>query len=295
MIMRNDDVGVLVAVGPEGIGDGALGLACAEAVRRELPVTLLHVVHALVTAAPVDPERVEALDNALTKVGHRVLTDAAERARAQVAGRVPVRTELPVGPVGRTIAERSKQAVLTVAERRPAGLERLLTHSVSTSVAAHAHGPALIVPAGWEAIGTEWLPVTVAVDVPLEAAELVEPALDWARRNQRPLVVLHVDWVDEPYEDLLVHCPREERLTWAASELDTGLSKLTDAAAADGVEITRDVHWRRPVDAITHASSRSSVVVLHRRGTDHWGGRLGATTRGVLRHADSPVLVVDRD
>lgn len=176
--MTTNEYGVLVAVGPDGIHDGALDLAGAEAVRRGTGVELVHVVHSLVSA-PSSVEQMQSLDKTLTRVGREVLTDAADRLRARVEGRAPMTTEIISGPVAGTLAVRAADADLVVMERRETGrAERLLTMSVSTRVAAHTTTPVVIVPERWKHRYEEAsLPVTVGVDRALDAPSQVENAL----------------------------------------------------------------------------------------------------------------------
>jgi nucleotide-binding universal stress UspA family protein len=267
---------VLVAVGPDGVHEGALDLAAAEAERRGTGVLLLHVVHGL--------GETQDLDHALTAVGHRVLTDAADR----LEGRIPFTTEIATGPVAATLAERAASAGLVVLERREVGsVERLLTMSVSTRVAAHAQAPVAVVPAGWTA-PPGGRPVTVGVDDPRLADGQLLAALDLARGTKRRLVVLHAAWVPEAYQAMVAG---DDRGRWVRQGTEALTATLARIGATDEVEV--DVRWHRPVDALVLAAQRSSVLVLGRR-PGRLGVHLGGLTRTVLRHAEAPVLVVDR-
>ncbi len=289
--MTATEYGVVVAVGPEGVHDGALDLAAAEAVRRGTGVELLHVVHSLV-AMPESLEPLESMDNALTTVGRKTLADAAGRIRPLLADRVPLSTELASGPVATTVMDRGAAAELVVMERRDTGaVERLLTMSISTRVAAHAHVPVAIVPEHWRPRTEDPGHVTVGVDRPLEALPQVEPALEYARMAGLPLVVLHASWLAEPYQDLgFSNDTRDKWVHEAERELDLVLSKIVEPTD----EVHYDVQWRRPAECLVGASRVSSMVVLCRRKETQRGAHLGGITRTVLRHAHGPVLVVDR-
>lgn len=290
--MDEIEIGVLVAVGPDGIGDGALEAAAAEAVRLGLGIELLHVVHSLV---PVVPERLDAdrqVERALTTVGRAALADADERLRVVVADRVPIRAEIVFGPVPRTIVEHGDRARMILLEVRDAGpVERLVTRSISSAVAAHAEVPVMVVPPSWTARVADDLPVTVGLESAADAQEEVPPALDVARATGRPLVVLHAAWLAEPYQAVaFTSYPRQQWLEDVRQELGTALAELdTD------VDLTLDVRWARPVEGLVKATQRSSVLVLSRRRAKHpLAAHLGPITRGVLHHAECPVLVVDR-
>lgn len=285
--MTSTEYGVLVAVGPNGIHDGALTFAADEALRRGTGVELLHVVHSAVTV-PSTAEEMQLLDAALTEAGRRALTDAAERLR----NRVPVATEIRTGPVAASITDRAAVADLVVLERRDVGtVERLLTMSVSTRVAAHARVPVAVVPQSWAAPADADLPVVVGVDTPTDPLGQVEGALAYAEAAGRRLEVLHATWLVEPWQDVPLSVDsRDHWIRVGERELVTALEKLP----ATPVEVTIDVQWRRPIDALVGASRRSAVLVLNRRAERPLSPHLGSTTRAVLRHAAGPVLVVDR-
>lgn len=288
-----NEYGVLVSVGPDGVHDGVLDLAAAEAVRRGTGVRLLHVVHTLATA-PSSMDEIQSLDQTLTRVGREVLTDAADRLRARLDGRAEMTTEIATGPVVGTVVARAADAELLVMERRDTGwAERLLTMSVSTSVAAHATTPVVVVPERWEHhYDEDALPVTVGVDRPLDAAGQVETAFGYARSAGRPLIVLHAAWLAEQYQDVAFqNSTRDQWCGDAERELVEALAKVPDLEAAD---VTVDVPWRRPVDALVGATRTSYLLVLSRRGEHPLGAHLGSKTRAVLRHAEGPVMVVGR-
>lgn len=291
MTMTATEYGVLVAVGPEGIHDGALTFAAAEALRRGTGVELFHVVHSLMTV-PASAEQMQALDVSLTECGRLRLTDASNRLRPLLDDQVPMTAEIRTGPVAAEITERAAAADLVVLERRDVGtVERLLTMSVSTRVAAHALVPVAVVPETWAPQPEDELPVVVGVDTPTDPVGQVEAALAYAGASGRSLEVLHAAWLAEPWEDLAFgNYSRDRWVQDADHELEMALAKLPETS----VEITREVQWRRPVDALVGATRRSAVLVLNRRAEHALAPHLGSTTRAVLRHARGPVLVVDR-
>lgn len=289
--MAETEFGVMVAVGADGVRDGALDFAAAEALRRSTGVELVHVVHSLVVV-PATSDQVESMDTALLKVGRTVLTDGAERMRLRVRGKVPVSTEILTGPVAATIAARASSRDLVVLERRDTDLlERLLTMSVSTRVAAHAKVPVVVVPRSWTPAAAE-LPVTVGVDRAVDAVGQVETAAAYAAEAGRALTVLHAMWIPEPYQDTV--CVNHTRAQWTA-EADLQLRQALGKLTRPEWSLHRDVRWARPVDALVDATRRSAVVVLSRRShAASVGAHLGPVTRAVLHHAECPVMVVDR-
>ncbi|MBA2953249.1 hypothetical protein GON03_02920 [Nocardioides sp. MAH-18] len=289
--MASNEYGVVLAVGPDGVGAGALGVATSEAARRGTGLELVHVVHSLV--APADAGQIQSIDQAMGRVGRVVLTEAAAKARAVLGDQVPVSTELRYGPVAATLTERAAEADLVVLERRDAGtVERILTMSVSSRVAAHAPAAVVVVPRGWEPAPEE-LRITVGVDLPEDAWCQVAPAAAYARETGRPLVVLHAVWLAEPYQDLAFM--DDGRLRWMRDATDEIQRSLKPCLDAGDTAPRLDVRWQRPSDALVEATGTSSVVVLGRRSPRLLGGaHLGPVTRAVLQHAAGPVMVVDR-
>jgi nucleotide-binding universal stress UspA family protein len=291
--MNDNDLGVLVAVGPDGVRDGTLDVAAAEADRLGTGVELVHVVHSLVVV-PAAEDQVQEIDRSLTETGHRVLTDAAARLRERLAGRQAVATQLLTGPVAATICSRGGDAAVVLLERRDAGaVERLLTMSISTRVAARCRGAVVVVPQSWRAGAAADLPVTVGVDHAVEAIGQTEAAAAYACSAGRPLVVLHGVWLPEPYQDMVfMDYRRDEWVRDATAQLAASLASLP---TVHDLDLRTDVRWVRPVDALVEASAASSLLVLSRRTGRHVaGGQLGGITRTVLQHTRCPVMIVDR-
>lgn len=278
--MDPNELGVVVAVGPQGVGDGTLDFAAAEALRRETGVELLHVVHSQVVV-PSRLGEVQPLDSALLGVGQTVLTAAAKRLKSRLHDKVPMTTELVTGPVGVTLTDRGAARDLVVLERREAG--HLPTMSVSTRVAAHAGAPVVVVPHGWAPAAPD-LPVTVGVDSPTDALGQVETVAAYVAGAGRPLTVLHATWLAEPYQDtFFVNHTRREWTHEADSELRVALEKLD----SPGVEVSHAVRWARPADALVDASRRSALLVVSRRTVRGIRSvHLGPVTRAVLHHAE---------
>lgn len=293
MVVAVARFGILVGVGSEGVGGPLLDFVAAEALRRGTGVELLHVVHALVTM-PESVERTQRGDSPITRVGHAVLASAADRLRRRVSAGVPVHTRIATGPVAATITERAEARELVVLERREVGpVQRLLSMSTSSRVAAHTEAPVVVVPRSWPGDLDAGLPVTTGVDCPRDAVGQVEMARAYASETGRSLVVMHAVWVSEPYPGVAFAASQRQRwLCEAERELEEGLTPFADGA---GPEILREVRLGGPVDVLLEATARSAVLVLSRRMGEHQRGvYLGPVTRAVLREAQCPVMLVDR-
>ncbi|GAB6987695.1 class I fructose-bisphosphate aldolase [Nocardioides pyridinolyticus] len=191
---------------------------------RGTGIELIHVVHSVIAAPSYG--QVQALDQTLLAVGRSVLTDAADRMRPRLRDKVPLSTELLIGPVAATIADRAGSRDLVVLERRaPQRLDRLLTMSISTRVAAHAAVAVVVVPPDWVPANGA-LPVTVGIDR-ADPVGQVEAAAAYAATHDLDLTVLFAMWLAEPYQDtVFVNHTRRQWTREAETGLLLGLKKL---------------------------------------------------------------------
>jgi nucleotide-binding universal stress UspA family protein len=223
-----------------------------------------------------------------------VLTDASARLRDRAGAGLAVSTELLSGTVSGTIVGHASGAEIAVVERRDAGtLERLLTLSVSSRVAAHADIPVAVVPRTWEP-SADRIDVTVGVEDAADAdvaRSQVEAAAEYAALAGAPLTMLHAIWLAEPYQQV-VHLDHT-RDVWVQQATDALRAATASFPASGGSAPVVDIRWARPADSLVAASQRSAALVLNRRA-GHARTHLGPITRAVLQHAACPVLLVDR-
>jgi nucleotide-binding universal stress UspA family protein len=221
------------------------------------------------------------------------LGSAADRVRQRIGDRVAVDAVLLYGPIGSTIGERGSKGQVIVLERRDVGtLERVLTMSVSSRVAAHASVPVLVVPHSWRSEPGSGLPITLAVTCSDDIRSEVPSALELARASGRGLVVFHASWIAEPYQPAVFSDYSRDR--WVADTRSEFEPALAEVVEPDD-DVTLDVRWVRPVDGLIDATRRSAQLVLGRRpATRPLAAHLGPVTRAVLHHAECPVLVIDR-
>lgn len=281
---------VVVAVGNDPI-DVALAFAADEAVRAGCGLHLVHAVQLLVQG----PEMVLVAETDLERAGRQTLNAALEQARDIVEG-VPVTAELRIGGVVPTIVELAKDARMIVLERRDLStMMRVVTRSVSSGVAAHARVPVVSVPSHWSPNRThEDLPtVTVGVEVPERAEQVLRAAAAEAKSRGAVLRVLHTWSFPSAYDDIIL--TRTESQEWsdrATAEIQSAIDALGDDVA--GVPVQIDARHAYAADALVEASRETDLLVIGRHDPlVPIGSHLGPIARAVLREAESPVLLVD--
>lgn len=281
---------VVVAVG-HGPIEAALAFAAGEAVRDGCGLHLVHAVHLLATG----PEMPLVAETDLERVGRAALNAAMERAHDLVEG-VPVTAELRVGAVVPTLVDLARDARMIVLERRDlSSMMRVVTRSVSSSVAAHARVPVVSVPTHWSRARThgDFPAVTVGVDVPERAAPVLGAAADAAKSRGAVLHVLHTWTFPGAYDDIIL--TRTENQEWVAratAEIEAVLGTLGDRLA--GVPVQIAARHAYPADALIGASRETDLLVIGRHDSlVPIGSHLGPIARAVLREAECPVMLVD--
>jgi nucleotide-binding universal stress UspA family protein len=281
---------VLVAVGHDPI-DAALEYAARTAVREGCGLHLLHVLHRVSQGA--ETVLVDIVD--LEHTARSTLAAAEERAHDLVPDDVPVTTQLVWGGPVHSIVAASKDSRMVVLQRRPLSrVVRVVTRSTSSGVAAHAHVPVVSVPASWTSTSGEGGPiVTVGVDVPERAENVLRAAVHEARGRGATLRVLHTWAFPGAYDDIIVS--RVEHDQWterATKDIHEALAKLGDEASGLTVEV--EARHAHPGDALIKAARRSDLLVVGRHDPlVPAGSHLGPVARAVLREATCPVLLAD--
>lgn len=271
--------------GAPGHDERALEFAAQEAVRRGVPIK---VVHGCGVGGHGASHR---RDGAEIAGGRRLVEDAAERLRTMAPGTTVHLTNTVAGGTEAMLAE-ARTAHLLVVHRRDLGLlARVFAAGLSATVAARAACPVAIVPDGNRpdrAAG-----VVVGVDAEGRSAGAVAFAFDEARRRGVPLTAFHA-WM--PFADTTYgYLPLSEG---DLRDLEAGAAAILERAlAADRRRRPEvEVHTRSltstALEALAAASRGAAVVVVARHGeSQHRSWALGATTRGLLTEAHCPVIV----
>lgn len=165
----------------------------------------------------------------------------------------------------------------------PTGLAALLEQ------VEHATDTVVVVPAGWRG-AHDSAPVVAATGHDLESDAAVGPAADLARRDRRPLVLAHIWGMPDLGE---VELPPDP---WLIGSIPDGQQRALALLATrvrkhtPGLVVETEVRQGRKVDRelVGIAQGAAAVVVGRRRRAR---GLLGRTARGLIEHAECPVVI----
>lgn len=279
-----------VVVGVDGSDRSvrAVDWAAAEAERRGAP---LHLVYAYEWPALTEGYEPLSSDEML-QPGNRMVDALVARVREEHPGlTVTVTGQAALGRPSVVLVDASRRAAVVVVGARGFGrFTGPLMGSVSQKVAAHAHGPVIVVR---QQVADLPGPVVVGADPEDPPREALTYAFEEARRRGTGVLVVAVGHelpfrAEYPEAALL---RASQQVEWAERHLREVVDEV--AAAHDGVPVEIRISNAYPVDAIVEAAGTDSLVVVGSRG--HGGLAsvlLGSISRGVLHRA--PVVAVVR-
>jgi nucleotide-binding universal stress UspA family protein len=295
---------VLVGVTESG-GHAALHWAATEALRRGVPLRILHAYSAEASypwgygyplpAGVLHNAEEVARDNAMS-----VLQDAADHVRDQYPELELATTLARMSAAASLVAASADASTLVVGRREHRHPRLAALGSVSLAVAAHAACPVVVIPAephadttdlGTTPTGPAAGQVVVGVEDSPACLDAVGFAFAQAAARGRALTAVHAWWVDPAVLAL------SEGAAW--TELGTDEPVVVDALLAPWatrhpqVPVTRVVVRERPGDALVAAGAGAELLVVGSRGRGGFADLLlGSVSRDVLQHATCPVAVV---
>ena len=285
-----------VVVGVDG-SDSALQAtrwAARSAALRELP---LHIVHACVLP-PINHPTTAASQarwiDSLTENGQHIITEAVHVARV-AAPHIEIATFHDVGTAAEVLIEKSADAQSVVlGSRGLGGFEGMLVGSVAVALAAHGHGPVIVVRGLGDRPPRTDGPVVVGVDGSPASEAAIGYAFEEASMCAAPLIAVHT-WLDIAFVRAWTALPWDsdwqdvvdDETVLLAERLAGWQEKYPD------VEVTRTVARDRPVRALTEAAQDARLIVVGSRGRGAvMGMGLGSTSQALLHTAPCPVAVV---
>ena len=278
--------------------DGAMNMehavdwAAGEAVRRGLPLELLH--------AQAEVWRAMVGDPALTPPEHYLADTRDDLPQCLVDAGLRVQERWPTVDVSvRVVALGAPYALVTasaaaamvvVGARGRSLAGRILLGSVSHHVAAHARCPTAVVK---RTTGDTTLPVVVGVDESPTSHDTLELAVEEALQREVPLVAIHA-WLEPTvpgYGMWALPADVEAELEVSARQLlADALEPWTRKYSA--LKVYERVVRAHPVDALLGAAERAQLLVVGSHGRGAFPGMLiGSVASGVVQHADCPVIV----
>jgi nucleotide-binding universal stress UspA family protein len=282
-----------IVAGVDGSPDGlaAAHYAASLAQRRGAPLLLISVFETLFYG--YGPLMVAAsyavADEQLRKAAEESLEAIATEIRAAYPS-LTVEAQLRHGLVASILIAESQEALATVVgSRGMGGFEGLLLGSVSSQVAAHAHGPVVVVRPAANPDG----PILVGYDGSEAARAALGYAVDEALAQGKRLVAANVYW-EEPWG--LHHKPTADphatALHKAEELIAEGLEDHLEAHPELQAE-TRTIHSLNEEFGMTEEAANASLVVVGCRGRGGFAGLLlGSVSQALVHHAACPVVVI---
>lgn len=286
----------LVAVGVDGTDDAlrALRYAVDAALRTGSTLRLVHVQHEPAATAPLLPMFQAAT---LRVVGNGVLDDAEAHVHEFAGHDLVVEKYLLSGPRAEALVTAAGPGMLVLGPRRSSP-EHLLTSSTTTAAAAHAQGPVVCVPPGWEPgehharpLARQHGTVLVGVDGTTASRQVLEAAFSAADERSDGLTVLHA-WRPRGWYDVTLGGP----LLAESWEHQTEPVIWEQLAALRGdhpdVDVTVVLRFERPELALVEEARRADLLVVGRVGDEHSSLALGSTARALIHASPCPVEIV---
>jgi len=288
----------------------AAGWAAADALRRGIPLRLVHAIEPEVTGGYPAPLLTHStITESLRKHARHLLSTCAAQLTAEHPGLQIDEVPLDGSPVAVLIAE-SRDAVLTVVGSHGSGqLSQAIFGSVAARLAAHGHGAVVVVHPlpGPDALATGG-PVIVGVDGSAQSAAVLGLAFEEADLRGVPLVAIHT-WNDKPLEHALGSYP----LSVNATAIDTEELRLLAEEISGfqqkypAVTVHPLVLHGRPARTLLHYAAGgghspdqdgpglgpAQLLVVGSRGHGGFVGLLlGSTSQALVAHAGCPVAIV---
>ncbi len=281
--------GILVAVDGSPESDAAVRWAADEAVMRDLPLTLMHIIAPVVVTWPV---RYLAASYAASQEDNakHVIEQAQKVVHAAIgsSGR-SIKTEVLHDGVVPGLVKASKNATMTVVGSRGLGaIGGSILGSVSRGLLHYARSPVAVIRPGKSAADAT-LPVLLGIDGSPASEAATAFAFDEASRRGVDLVALHA-WAD-------VAVLPEPGVEWAeyeqanhevlAERLAGWQEQYPDVRVRQRIVCDRPAHW------LIDEAERAQLVVLGSRGRGGFNRMLlGSVSTTVAESSRTPVIVV---
>ncbi len=278
---------LLVAVDGSEANRAALDWAIREAERTGASLTVAVAAEPWQVAGPYPPGAPETdfvqpvADRAVEAAGARL---GADRVVAEVHHGHSVRVILD-------LAE-SHDAVV-VGKRGLGALRRVLIGSTSIAVAGRCPVPVFVIPDGWDPEAAAARPVLVGMDLDKEHDQALERAFTEAEQRGVGLQVLQ-GWQPHPLLVGEAGVAVDYYVEWqqdCRKSLEAYVARI--GQGHPDVEVQVDQELGHPVHLISDRAEQAQLLVLGRDAKERWSGfTLGSVARGVLHHAEVPVVIV---
>lgn len=292
MTQETGDARILVGVDGSKTSDQAVDWAAEEARQRGATLRVVHVF-------PAD-SRGAIRDRSVWAAGQRLVSAAADRARQRLGSTAVVAELLEGPPAEALVTESQRSSLVVVGSRGHGGFAALLLGSTSVDLASHAACPVAVIRGpGSETtapVGTADSPMVVGVDDSPGAERALEYTFARASERAAPVVAVAAWQLPTSFSAYaaseLLRTDSGELERKVQDRLDRVLAPLQERYPA--VDVERRAVSAHPITALVDASGEDAqCVVVGSRGRGNLKGMLlGSISQGVLRHAQSPVIVV---
>ncbi|GAA3441658.1 universal stress protein [Planomonospora venezuelensis] len=281
-----------MVVGVDGSADSlrAVEWAVREAVRRGLPLRVVHAVYAWLHS-PAEAG-IEEVRQWLLNGGREILGQAVAHAQECEPGAEVADAIVTGDPVGVLVAEAEDAELLVVAARGTGRISGLLLGSVALKIVTQSPCPVVVVRGPVEPEKT-FDEVVVGVDgSPASAGALRFAAAEASLRGARLRAILAWSLAAPAAETM-------PPMLIELGEIEAAWTRVLDEAVRSvekshpELEVVHQVVTGHPVQALIDASEAADLVVVGSRGRGALAGFvLGSVSHGVLHHSCCPVAVI---
>jgi len=284
--------GIVVGVDGSPPSKIAVNWAAREALLRNLPLTVIHIIPSPMVSMAPGVLMLPELTVQLKTHGQEVLRDARRIAEQATAGSnaISVDTEVITAGVLPTLIDLSKEANMIVVGCRGLGaIGRRLLGSVSSGLLHHAHCPVAVIHDEDPLMPTPAMaPVVVGIDGSPASEAATALAFEEASRRGVELVAVHT-WSDYAVAEL-------PGIDWS------DVQKQADETLAErlagwqqrypDVTVRRVVVPDRPALQLLEQSESAQLTVVGSHGRGGFAGMLlGSVSTAVAESARMPVIV----
>jgi len=281
-------LGIVVGVDGSAASNAAICWAAHDAAMRNVPLTLVHMLEAIVPTFPQIPMpsgvAVWQKDN-----GRKILEEAVKIAEGAVQKNqnIAITSELKCSPPVPTLAELSEEAEMVVVGSNGRGaIARVVLGSVSSGVVRSAKCPVAVIRDEDRLIAhPEQAPVLVGIDCSTASELATAIAFDEASRRGVGLTALHA-WSD-------VAMFEHPELDWKPEAwwgLDEYLAGWQERYP--DVKVERIIVFDHPGQELIEESESAQLVVVGSHGRGGLTGMLlGSVSNAVVHSVRTPVIV----
>lgn len=290
---------VLCATDLSPQADEAMRQAAAVAGLYSAKLVVFHAMPSPTASSPFFPQLALQQNEQFVALERRVLEALHQRVATVIGRGTHVEVVLGSGSAHSAIVQTAEKAgadLIVVGGEGPKGVARALLGAVAERVVRYAHAPVWVARAAGGAG-----PVIVGTDFSPPATAATELAVDYARRAQAKLMVVHGLSIEK-----LVPAPgppvdQPAFPTWSMAEIqtmrDAARTKCAAVASSAGVEVEVVVNDEAPGRALPALASSSAARLICVGTAGHTGLArvlLGSVAEEIVRKAPCPVLVTRR-